>query len=310
MLRYILGRLLSLAAVIVIVTMVIFVMMHALPGGPFDDGKQPLSPAARENLARKYGLDRPLHEQYLRYMWSALQLDFGYSYQRPGETVAGLIGRTWIISAILGGMGTALGFGIGLPLGVIAALRRNSIVDYVATIISTFGLAVPIFVVSTFLIFIFSTNFHWFPSGGWGAPQTWVLPVIAYSLVPMATIARYSRSGMLEILNQDYVRTARAKGLRERRVILVHAFRNSLIPLLTIAMPLAAAIITGSIFVEGIFRIPGLGGYFVSSILSRDYPTEMTLMLGGTALMGLTYLLTDLAYLLVDPRVRLVHRET
>jgi ABC-type dipeptide/oligopeptide/nickel transport system permease component len=308
MLQYIIGRLISLAGVTVIVSLIIFLMMHTLPGGPFDDGKQPLSPAARENISRKYGLDRPLPEQYLRFMWSALQLDFGYSYQRPGETVAGLIGRTWTISAALGGMGVVLGFAVGLPLGVMAALRRNSVVDYAATTVSTFGLAVPVFVVSTFLIFFFSTQLRLLPSGGWGAPQTWVLPVVAYSLIPMATIARYARSGMLEILNQDYIRTARAKGLPERHVIIVHAFRNSLIPLLTIAMPLAAAVITGSIFVEGIFRIPGLGGYFVSSILSRDYPMEMTLMLMGTALMGSAYLLTDIAYLLIDPRIRLVQQ--
>jgi peptide/nickel transport system permease protein len=131
------------------------------------------------------------------------------------------------------------------------------------------------------------------------------MPVIAYSLVPMGTIARYTRAGMLEVLGQDYVRTARAKGLPETRVIALHAFRNSLIPLLTVAMPLAAAVLTGSIYIEGIFRIPGLGGYFVTSIMERDYPTEMTLMLMGTALIGSTYLLTDLTYLLVDPRIRL-----
>jgi len=305
MLAYIVSRLVYLFAVTIVVSLVIFLMMHALPGGPFDNGKQPLSEAARANLAHMYGLDRPLWEQYLRFLWSALHLDFGYSYQRPSETVADLIGRTWPISAFLGGMGTALGFAIGLPLGMLSALRRNTYIDYIATSVSIFGLAVPVFVVSTFLVFILSTQLHLLPTGGWGPPQTWIMPVFAYSLVPMGTIARYTRAGMLEVLGQDYVRTARAKGLPEFRVIALHAFRNSLIPLLTVAMPLAAAVLTGSIYIEGIFRIPGLGGYFVTSILERDYPTEMTLMLMGTALMGSTYLLTDLTYLLVDPRVRL-----
>ena len=309
MLRYIIGRLISLVGVTIVVTMIVFLMMRALPGGPFDEGKQPLSEAARANLLRKYGLDKPLHEQYLRFMWNALHLDFGYSYQSPGETVGRLIARTWRISATLGAMGVALGLGVGLPLGVIAAVRRNSLIDYFATVLSTFGIATPVFVVSTMLIFVVSVRLRLLPTGGWHGPKTWIMPVIAYSLLPMATVARYTRSGMLEVLGQDYIRTARAKGLDERRVILVHAFRNALIPLLTIIMPMASSVMTGSIFVEGIFRIPGLGGYFVSSILKRDYPMEMALMLMGTALMGFTYLVTDIAYTIVDPRIRLVQRK-
>jgi ABC-type dipeptide/oligopeptide/nickel transport system permease component len=305
MLRYILSRLVYLFAVTIVVSLIIFLMMHALPGGPFDNGKQPLSAAARANIARMYGLDRPLWEQYVRFIWSAVHLDFGYSYQRPSQTVAGVIGETWPISAFLGAMGTALGVVVGLPLGLVAAVRRNTWADYAATFVSITGLAVPVFVVSTFLLFVLSTQLRLLPTGGWGPPQTWVMPVIAYSLVPMGTIARYTRTGMLEVLGQEYIKTARAKGLPQPRVIIMHAFRNSLIPLLTIGVPLAAAIMTGSIYVEGIFRIPGLGGYFVSSILERDYPMEMTLMLLGTAVMGGAYLITDLLYLVADPRIRL-----
>jgi ABC-type dipeptide/oligopeptide/nickel transport system permease component len=305
MLRYIASRLLYLMAVTIVVSLIVFLMMHALPGGPFDNGKQPLSAAARENIARMYGLDRPLWEQYVRFIWSALHLDFGYSYQRPSQTVAEVIGQTWPISAFLGAMGTGLGVAVGLPLGLFAAVRRNTWVDYAATLISVTGLAVPVFVVSTFLLFVFSTQLRLLPTGGWGPPQTWIMPVIAYSLVPMATIARYTRTSMLEVLGQEYIKTARAKGLPPARVLLEHALRNSLIPLLTIVVPLAAAIMTGSIFVEGIFRIPGLGGYFVTSILERDYPMEMTLMLFGTAVIGCAYLITDLLYIAVDPRIRL-----
>jgi ABC-type dipeptide/oligopeptide/nickel transport system permease component len=305
MVRYIVTRLIYLIAITAVVSLIIFLMMHALPGGPFDNGKQPLSAAARANVARMYGLDRPIWEQYLRFAWSAAHFDFGYSYQRPGQTVGEVIGQTWPISALLGAMGTALGILVGLPLGLIAAVRRNTWVDYTATIISVAGLAVPVFVVSTFLLFVFSTQLRLLPTGGWGPPQTWIMPVVAYSLVPMGTIARYTRTGMLEVLGQEYIKTARAKGLPHTRVVIVHAFRNSLIPLLTIGVPLAAAVMTGSIYVEGIFRIPGLGGYFVSSILERDYPMEMTLMLLGTAVMGCAYLVTDLLYLAVDPRIRL-----
>jgi ABC-type dipeptide/oligopeptide/nickel transport system permease component len=305
MVRYTISRLIYLFAVTIVVSLIVFLMMHALPGGPFDNGKQPLSEAARENIARMYGLDRPLWEQYLHYIWSALHLQFGYSYQRPGQTVGEIIAQTWPISALLGGLGTTLGFAIGLPLGIVAALRRNTLADYAATTFSISALAVPVFVVSTFLIFVFSTQLKLLPTGGWGPPQTWIMPVIAYSLLPMGTIARYTRITMLEVLGQDYIKTARAKGLPERRVLRSHALRNGLVPLLTIAVPLAAAIMTGSIFVEGIFRIPGMGGYFVTSILERDYPMEMTLMLLGTAVIGCAYLLTDLMYVAVDPRIRL-----
>ncbi len=304
MTRYIIGRIISLLGSILLVSIIVFLMMHSVPGGPFDELKMPLSPAAKANMMKLYGLDKPLYLQYLKYMWSALHFNFGIPYQSPGETIKDLLGRTWPISALLGGIGLSIAFTVGLSLGIISAIKRNSWIDYFTTALATFGLITPTYVVSVALILIFATWLKWAPTGGWGGPKTWIMPAIAYSLAPTGIVARYTRSSMLEVLRQDYIRTARAKGLHNFKVIMKHAFRNALIPLVTIMMPMFTGIMTGSIFVEQIFRVPGLGKFFVSSISERDYPMEMTLVLLVAVLMGITYLLTDLIYCLIDPRIR------
>ncbi len=304
MVRYVITRVLGLMGVLFVVSIITFSLMHAVPGGPFDEEKMPLSAEAKANILRKYGLDKPLYEQYARYMWNAIHFDFGIPFQSPGETVTDLISRTWPISMQLGGMGLAIAFGLGILLGIISAVKQNTWMDYGTTALATLGFTVPPFATSILFIVVFATIYRVLPTGGWGGPETWVMPVIVYSLGPMAIIARYTRSSFLENLRADYVRTARAKGLKEHKILSVHVMKNSLIPLLTIMGPMLPGVLTGSLFVEGIFRIPGLGQFFVTSIFERDYPMIMALTLLVAVLIGITYLITDILYMFVDPRVR------
>lgn len=305
MARYLLGRIAGLIIVFVIVSILAFLLMHSVPGGPFDEDKSPLPPAAKANILRKYGLDRPIYEQYARYMWNALQGDFGISYQSPTETVIQLIGRTWPVSMRLGGMALLIALPLGMLLGTIGAIKQNTRIDYVVTFIATLGITVPNFVIATWLLLIFSVRLRWLPTGGFSTWQTWLMPVTALMLGPMSLTARYTRSSLVEVLRSDYVRTARAKGLNERTVIMRHALKNALIPLITILGPQIPNLITGTIFIEAVFRVPGLGKFFVSSVYLRDYPMIMATMLLVAMTWGITYLLSDLLYTVVDPRIRL-----
>jgi peptide/nickel transport system permease protein len=310
MLVYLFGRVTGIAVVFLIVSMLAFVLMHSIPGGPFDEEKSPLPPAAKENILRKYGLDRPLYEQYGLYMWNALHGDFGISFQSPTETVIELIGRTWPTSMQLGGLAILLAATIGLTSGILAAVNQNTWIDYVVTFVSTLGITVPNFVIALWLLLVFAVGLGWLPTGGWpggGAAdfKTLLLPVITLALGPSALVARYTRSSLVEVMHAEYIRTARAKGLRDHAVVLGHALKNALIPLITILLPQIPNLITGTIFVEVIFRVPGLGKFFVSSIYLRDYPMIMATMLLVATLWSTTYLLSDILYTLVDPRIRL-----
>jgi ABC-type dipeptide/oligopeptide/nickel transport system permease component len=309
MFAYIVKRVLSLFVSLFLVSVIIFSMMHAIPGGPFDEEKMPLSPETRAKILAMYGLDKPLHVQYLRFMWNAVQLKFGRSYQSPGEEIGDLLKRTMRVSALLGGLGLAYAFPLGLLLGILSAMRPNRPIDYLCTAIASYTISVPVYVSSIFLIFIFAIGLHWLPTGGFKGPQTWIMPIIAYGLFPLGTVARYTRSSMLEVLNEPYILTAKSKGLTYWKVVVRHALKNAFIPILTIMLPMITGVMTGSIFVEKIFRIPGLGGYFVSSIYKRDYPLEMALMMLVTFLLATTYLLIDILYTFLDPRVRLGGKE-
>ncbi|WP_375450060.1 ABC transporter permease [uncultured Devosia sp.] len=304
MMMYILRRLVSIAVTFVAVSILVFLMMHAIPGGPFDGNDMPLSAATRAKLMARLGLDQPLHVQYLNYMWGVLHFDFGVPYQSPGETILGLLSRAWIPSLVLGGAGVLIGAPLGILLGMAAALNRNTWIDYLASTFATLGLTIPVFVISLLLILVFAVWLNWLPASGWGKPERWILPIIAYAAIPLATYARYTRSAMLDTLNRPFVTVLRAKGLSERRIIFEHVLRNSAIPLITVFLPMFIGTATGSIFVEAMFRIPGLGAYFVSSIETRDYPLEMALMLMITMMYCLAYLASDIAYALLNPRIR------
>ncbi|MCL4862673.1 MAG: ABC transporter permease [Caldilineaceae bacterium] len=314
MTRYILGRLVSLLFVIWVVSMITFSLMHAVPGGPFDEDKQPLPPAAKANIMRKYGLDKPVWQQYLNYMGNAVRLDFGIPYQQPTTTVTALIASTWKVTAQVGLVTVLFAFTGGILLGIIAARHQNSWIDSTVTFVAMLGITLPSFVIGTFAILFFAVYLNWLPMGGWSDSACligrafctdWIMPVAAYSLGPMAVIARYTRASIVDVIRADYVRTARAKGLADRIVMTRHVFRNALIPMVTVMGPIIPDLMTGSIFIESIFRIPGLGKYFVTSTFNRDYPMVMATVLLIAVLWGITYLLTDIIYTRVDPRVRL-----
>jgi ABC-type dipeptide/oligopeptide/nickel transport system permease component len=302
---YIIKRIGSLLISFFLVSVIVFGMMHSIPGGPFDATEMPLSEVTRAKLYEQYGLDRPLYEQYLRYMWNFIRGDFGVPYQSPGETVVELLARAWPPSLILGGLGMIVGTPIGILLGIGAAIRRNSVLDYTASFVSTLGLTVPIYVISLLLVLVFGIWLGWLPLSGWGTPINWILPVTAYAIVPVAVFARYTRSSMLEIMGRPFVTVLRAKGLSERRIIFRHVLRNAAIPMVTIFFPMFIGIATGTIFVERMFRVPGLGNYFVSSIFARDYPMEMALILLLTLGVGFAYMVTDIVYTLLNPQVRI-----
>jgi ABC-type dipeptide/oligopeptide/nickel transport system permease component len=304
MLAHIVRRILSVAFTFLAVSIIIFLMMHSVPGGPFDANDMPVSEAVRAKMMAQWGLDQPLHVQYLNYMWGVLHLDFGVPFQSPGETVVQLISRAWIPSLVLGGAGVLIGAPLGILLGLAAALNRNSWIDYLTSTLATLGLTIPVFVTSMLLILIFAVWLNWLPASGWPHPNRWILPIACYAAIPLATYARYTRSAVLDTLNRPFVTVLRAKGLSERRIIFQHVMRNSAIPLVTVFLPMFIGTATGSIFVEAMFRVPGLGAYFVSSIEVRDYTLQMALMLLITFMYCLAYLLSDIAYALLNPRIR------
>ncbi len=302
--RFILMRLGGLVAVLFIISVITFLLMHEVPGGPWKYGQRPFSDEQIAALKARYGLDKPLFEQYTTWLAGVIRLDFGQSFQHPDESVIALVRRTWPVTIHLGGMALALAFSIGVPLGIIAALKQNTWVDYLATLLSIVGFVTPHFVWGILFILTFSLALKWLPTGGWDEPKQWIMPVVAYSLAPLATIARYTRASVIEAVRADYVRTARAKGLRERTIVFRHVMKNALIPMLTVFGPIIPDLITGSIFIEAIFRVPGLGKFWVSSTIERDYPMIIGLTVLWALLIALVYLITDMLYVFADPRVK------
>ncbi|RME63779.1 MAG: ABC transporter permease [Caldilineae bacterium] len=301
--RFILMRLVGLLFVLLVLSIITFSLMHGVPGGPWRYGQRPFSEDQIAALKARYGLDKPLWQQYFTWLSGVVRLDFGYSFNHPDETVIGIVRRTWPVTLHLGLMALLLAFGIGIPLGIIAALKQNTWVDYLATLLSVMGFVTPHFVWGILFILIFALALGWLPTGGWEGPRYWVLPVVAYALAPIATIARYTRASVVEAIRADYVRTARAKGLAERTVVFRHVLRNALIPMLTVFGPIVPDLITGSIFIEAIFRVPGLGKFWVTSTYERDYPMIIGLTMLWAVLIAVTYLITDILYVMVDPRV-------
>jgi len=303
MTAYFLRRLLWLVPVLLFVAAVTFALMHSVPGGPWDREK-PLPPQAVEQLNRKYGLDRPLGEQFGRYLLGLLQGDLGVSYRQSDRPVAEIIGEGIKTSATLGGLAMLVAAVVGVPLGIVAALRRNRALDYLSVSLATLGASTPNFVLGIILIVIFASTFHLLPTIGWGSWKQAIMPVIALSALPAAYLARITRAGTLEVLQQDYVRTAWAKGLPARAVVLRHVARNALIPVLTLAGPLAAALITGSFIIESQFAIPGVGRAFVTAIFGRDYGVIMGITIFYALVVATANLAVDLACAAADPRIR------
>lgn len=308
MVAYIINRLFGLVLVFFIVSIVAFLLMHAVPGGPFDEDNMPLSPQAKANILAKYGLDQPIHVQYYKYMSKALQGDFGTSFENPDSTVGEIIGQVWPKSIQLGGMTVLIAITSGIIFGILAGIRQNSWIDSTITFISTLGLTVPNFIIAIWMMLIFVIYLDLLPLGltndNWGDWKAWVMPTIALGLGPMGITARYTRASIVDVISQDYIRTARAKGLNESMVVWRHALKNALIPIITVVGPMVPNLMTGTIFVETMFKINGIGKFFVTSTLNRDYPMIMALMLIIASLWGFVYLLTDLLYTTLDPRIK------
>jgi ABC-type dipeptide/oligopeptide/nickel transport system permease component len=306
-LQYALHRLLWLIPTLLAMALITFLVMHATPGSPLDpvaEGANPLSPEAQKNLAEAYGLDKPLHQQFLIFVTKALQGDFGQSFVYKTRTVSEILVETFPISLFLGSMALAVAVVGGVTLGILAAVYQNRSWDYLSVSVATIGVSVPNFVLAVFFIVLFSFVLPIFPTGGWNSPQDWVLPTITLALAPLGIIARFTRSSMIEVIRSDYIVTARAKGLSERPVILKHVLKNAFIPVVTLLGPMFAAVGTGSFFVESIFRIPGMGRFFVLSMTGRDYPMIMAVVLIYGAFLAVMNLVVDLLYGTLDPRIR------
>ena len=302
MLYYILKRILLAILTIWIVITVTFFVMHAVPGGPFM-GEKALSKEAQAALEAKYGLDKPLFEQYATYLKDIVtRFDFGPSLKQRGRQVIDVITDGMKTSAKLGliaAFGAAI---VGIVLGAVAALRRNKLIDKIIMVITTAFVSMPSFIMGSFLLVVFAVKLRWVPANGSTAAGL-ILPIITLGLYPMAYITRLTRSSMLDVLGQDYIRTARAKGVPKRRIIFGHALKNSLIPVITYFGPMLAFIVTGSMVVEQIFAVPGVGRQFVSSIINRDYTMLMGTTIFLASLIVIMNLISDLLYKVVDPRI-------
>ncbi|WHZ05286.1 ABC transporter permease [Neobacillus sp. YX16] len=285
-----------------------FFLMHSVPGSPFNE-ERTTNEAIQKNLEAYYHLDEPLLVQYGNYLSALLHLDLGPSIKKSSQTVNEMLGRGFPVSFELGCYTLFLAVISGITLGIIAALRHNGVIDYLSMSIAVLGISIPNFVMATFLIEQLAVNFPIFPVATWTSPKHMVLPILALATGPMAIIARLTRSSMLEVLTQDYIRTAKAKGLSPVKIVFKHALRNALLPVVTVLGSLAASILTGTFVIEKIFAIPGMGKYFVDSINNRDFPVIMGTTVFYSAILILMLFLVDLAYGVLDPRIKLHKKE-
>ena len=303
--KYILKRILYMFLTLLIVTTLTFFLMRNIPGDPLASMAQALPDQIRENFHAKYGLDKPLFEQYLLYLKGLAHLDMGDSVVYAGRSVSETIKNTSPVSGFIGGIALFIGVVIGTLLGIIAALNKNKWPDFLVIFIAILGVSVPVFVLAALLQMIFAARLGLLPSSGWGGAKYCILPITVLCLGPIASYARYVKSSMLDTLDQDYVMTARAKGMSESRVIRKHVLRNSMLPAVTIFGGSIVGVFTGSFVIEKMFSIPGIGFYYINSINSNDY----TMILGTTifyaALFVIMQLIVDCVYVIIDPRIRI-----
>jgi len=309
MLKYTLRRFVYMIVTIWIIITITFLMMHAIPGDPLASQGRKLPPQQRANLAAKYGLDKPLSTQYLMFMKGLVtRFDLGESYTYPGTTVNSLIMDKAPVSGLIGGAGLFFGVVIGVILGIIAAFRKGTAVDYVVMLIAILGIALPSFVLAALLQYVFTVKFQIFPTTGWGSWKNIVLPAISIGFLDVATFARFMRSSCIEVLNQDYILTANAKGISKISLVIKHVLRNAMMPIVTMLGPSIAFIFTGTFVIETIFSIPGIGRYFVSSISSRDYPVVLGTTIFVAILFIVSVFVVDITYGLIDPRVKIADK--
>jgi oligopeptide transport system permease protein len=332
MIAFIIRRVLWAIPVLFFVALVSFFLMHRAPGGPFDKDKKQVDPATIKVLNARFGLDKPQYvnpaaaaarwdagernplqigrayvdSQFFNYIFNATQGDLGPSYRQRGKSVQDILSAQWPFSARLALLALAFAILVGIPLGVIAALKQNTLLDYVSLLLATIGVAVPTFVTGLLVIMIFGTTLKWISitTNNWNTWQPYIAPSLVLGLATMSFITRVTRTTILEVKRQDYIRTARAKGLAEYMVIARHMLRNGLIPIVTLIGPALIDLATGSVITEAIFNVPGIGGYFVNSIFQRDYSMIMGTTLIYAALIVFANMLVDLSYGALDPRIR------
>lgn len=302
--KYLLKRILMSVVTIWAIITITFVLMHSVPGNPFrQENKMPK--VVYENLLKKYGLDKPLSEQYFIYLGKIVRGDFGDSMKSRVETVNDMIRRGFPVSAVIGAEALLIAIIFGPALGAIAALNQNRWPDYLSMIIAIIGISVPSFIMGTVFIQFLARNIDWLPIGGWGSFRHSILPSLALALMPLAQLARFMRSSMLEVMGQDYINTAKSKGISKATVVLRHAVRNAILPVVSVLGTVATNLLVGSFVIEKIFGIPGLGMFFIISINNRDYPLIMGTTIFYAIILILMLLVVDLAYMFIDPRIKL-----
>jgi ABC-type dipeptide/oligopeptide/nickel transport system permease component len=304
MFRHVVRQLLWMIPVLFVISVITFALVHAVPGGPFDKEK-PLPPEIIANLEAYYGLDQPVWKQYVDYIGRIVtRFDFGPVYSSRSRRVNDIFADHLPVSAQLGVLALLIAVGIGVPLGILAALKQNSFWDYLGMGVAIFGVSVPNVVLGPLLIVIFALGLGLLPVAGWGTPAQMIMPSFALGTGAAALIARLTRASMLQVIREDYIRTARAKGLTERVVMVRHALKNAFIPVATVLGPMFAALVTGTFVVEQIFAIPGMGKYFITSVTNRDYPVVMGTILLYAFVLVLANLAVDITYAFLDPRIR------
>ena len=302
MARYVLRRIGSALVILWVIISITFVLMHAIPGGPFTSEKK-LPPQVKASIEAKYHLDDPLWKQYADYIGGVVTGDLGPSSKYEGRSVNDIIGESFPVSAQLGLLALCVAVVGGITAGAISAMRPNGIIDYAITFVSTLGISVPTFIIGAVLVYVVGFELGWLPVAMWRGPSYMILPVLTLATQPMAFIARLTRSGLLDVYQQEYIRTARAKGLGAWNILIRHALGNAILPVITYIGPLAASLLTGSFIVETIFAIPGLGQYFVTSIYNRDYTVILGVTVFYSTLIVVLNIIVDMIYPIIDPRV-------
>ncbi|HCY9868017.1 TPA: ABC transporter permease [Staphylococcus aureus] len=301
--KYIFKRFIYMLISLFIIITITFFLMKLMPGSPFNDAK--LNAEQKEILNEKYGLNDPVATQYLHYLKNVVTGDFGNSFQYHNQPVWDLIKPRLLPSFEMGLTAMFIGVILGLILGIAAATKQNTWVDYTTTVISVIAVSVPSFVLAVLLQYVFAVKLRWFPVAGWEGFSTIILPSFALSAIVIATVTRYIRAELLEVLKSDYILLARAKGVSSKKILYTHALRNALIPLVTVLVPMMASILTGTLTIENIFGVPGLGDQFVRSIATNDFPVIMATTILFSSFFIVSIFLVDMLYIIIDPRIRI-----
>jgi peptide/nickel transport system permease protein len=311
MISYTIRRLFGIIVTLLLLSLGTFILSRTVPGGPWlKNAEIPMSDAEVAAFKVKYGLDKPVIVQYGVWLWNAVRLDFGRPFTAPELSVMQLIFKQLPYSMIIGGLSAGLAIVVGVILGTISAARSNGTLDNIVVSYAVIIGTVPSFVLGFLLVFVVSAKLHWLPSGGWGGPINWILPVLAYGVPATGGVTLWTRQCMLEAMTSDYVRTAYAKGVNEGRVMIRHVLRNALIPMVTSFLPMFPGMMTGSIFIEQVFGLPGLGKYFWQASSNRDYPLVLGITMFWAVLIAVTYFITDILYGVIDPRVRIAEKKS